>query len=371
MGAALFPAVGTVTAGQEMAVEEGCSICDLFELGKLYKSDTGLIDKVVLIGRYNGQYHLSDGDDLSDSFDNWENHRRLRAGMKIYFLDDFEFKGQFNLNPEEGRFLENVEDLILKWKPNDDFYLTVGKQKAAVTREWSDSAKHIKTLERSQLVNQLVPDKIGGVVAGYRFTDRILAEAGIYTGSNTENWALPWSSDGHGAASARIAYDPTDTTEVRFDYFYTDGAGHDNAVRDYDHILSLNSESDWGRFHLVTDLMYGKGTDDVSDVYGGLLMPYYDLTDKLEAVFRYTYSGSDEADGIRLQKRYERTVAERGEHGDSYHSLYGGLNYYICEDKLKLMLGVEWSTLDRLRENTNRSDSFEQLTLFSGVRLYF
>ncbi|VFN03582.1 MAG: Phosphate-selective porin O and P [Candidatus Kentron sp. G] len=385
MGAALVLTAGAVTAGEETNDEKGCScencekdrgwkfnkFCDLFNIGKLYESDTGFIDKFAIIGRYQAQYHWSDGDDVGDSFDNWENHRRLRGGFKIGFLDDFEFVGQLNLNPEKGRFFKDVEDLLVTWKPSDSFYLFVGKQKAAVTREWGESSKTMKTLERSQLVNQIVPDKIGGVVAGYQFTDRIHAEAGVYSGSNTEEWSLPWSTEGDGAASVRVAYDLTDATEVRFDYFYADGAGRDNAVEDYDQIFSLNSESDWGRFHLVTDLMYGEGTGDVSDVYGAVLMPYYDIADKFDVVLRYTYSDSDDKDGIRLQKRYEQTVAEYGDSGDSYHAIYGGLNYYICKDKLKMMLGLEYSTLDRFQEDTDSTDDFDQVTFFSGIRLYF
>ncbi len=370
-GTALLLAVGTASAGDaKMAMEQSpvadaWDFCDVFELGKLYKSDTGFINSFSLYGRYQGQYHWSDSDQgLSN--DDWEN-RRVRAGIKVGFLNDFEFAGQFNLDVDgETRFFEDVEDLTIEWTPSDNFYAIIGKQKAPITREWSTSSTKIKTFERSQFVNQVTPDKIGGLVLGYNLTEALLVETGLYAGSNSEDWELPFNSNSSLAASLRVGYDVTEATNVRFDYFFADGAGVDRSVGDYDHIFSLNSESSWGRMHLVTDLIFAKGINDGnnSDAGSVVIMPYYDLTDKLEGVFRYTYSGSDGATGIRLQSRYERETAI-DQRGDAYHAFYGGLNYYICEDKLKLMAGVEYATLD-----TPDTD-YGNWTVFTGVRLSF
>lgn len=368
LGAAALLTCGTLSAGEsgklviddKAPIEEAepWTICDIFDLSTLYESDQGFINEIALIGRYHGQWHNTEGDSSDAGWD----HRRWRTGVEIVFLDNFTFQTDVNFNPDEGRFVEDFENLFVGWK-KDGAYVTVGRQKPKITREYSTSSKRIKTLERSQLVNQLVPAKIGGVVGGYQISEPLWAEAGIYTGQLTEDWGLPESGDI--AASARVGYQITEATEARFDYFFADGAGVDSGVKNHEHIFSWNTLTDWDRTHLVTDIIYGVGEGDVGDVFGIVVMPYYEITDKLEGVLRYTYSTGDGDDSIRLQKRYERPASTLGEYGDNYHAIYGGLNYYICGDKLKLMTGVEWATLDR------PGGSFDSWTYLAGVRLYF
>ncbi len=353
--------------GKEVVIAEPKTFCDYYydilDLATLYEGDGPIIQEISLIGRYHGQYHDVESH-LGDDSD-WEN-RRFRFGVAAKFLNDFEFEGQFNIKrnySESGRLFEDVEDLTVTWEPNDIWALTVGKQKPAITREYSTSSKRIKTLERSQLVNQITPEKAGGVVLTLLDVAGNVVDLGMFTGSNGDDWALP-DFDGGYALYARIARDITEATEVRFDYLYNDGDANNNAFEDYEHIFSLNSQSDWDRLHLVTDVIYGLETGFGSDeVYGLVLMPYYDLTDKLELVFRYTFSGSTSNEGLDVQSRYEDDAA--GDLvGDDYHAFYLGLNYYICGDKLKLMNGVEYSTLDGTDDN-------DYWSFFSGVRLYF
>jgi len=372
-GATAMLAGGSLLAGDGKVViddknpvpaPEPWTICDIFDYSTLYESDTGFINEVSLVGRYHGQWHHVNGDE-SDS--DWEN-RRWRAGVAIVFLNDFEFEGQFNINPDEGRFVEDVENIEIAWEPNDELYVIVGKTKPKITREYSTSSKRIKTVERSQMVNQTVPDKIGGLIVGYQFSDPLFAEVGAYADTNTDDWSLPFDGDSNLAVSARIGYDLNENTELRFDYFYADGAGEGGGVEEYDNIFSWNSQSDWDRFHLVTDLIYATGVEAprYTDSFSVVIMPYYDITDKLEGVFRYTYSTADGDQGVDLQSRYEDDVASLGTRGDNYHAFYAGLNYYICKDKLKLMTGVEYATMDR-----PHTSSYDSWTYFAAVRLYY
>lgn len=353
-----------------VAEPEAWTFCNLFDYSTLYENDQGPINEISLIGRYHGQWHSVDSNQGADT--DWEN-RRFRFGTEIVFLDDFTFEGQFNLKrdfDEPGRFFDSVEDLTIAWEPNDEFYLIVGKQKAKVSREWSTSSKRIKTMERSLIINQTVADKMGGVVAGYNLTDKLWIEGGIYTGAWTnDGWNLP-DFNGDIGASARIGYDLTESTEVRFDYLYTAGAGVDAATEEYEHVFSWNTESEFGDLSLVTDVIYASGIDNAnnSDVFGVVVMPYYALTEDLEAVFRYQYVTSDSDTGVRLQSRYERAggAAPLNTRGDSYNAFYLGLNYYICDDKLKLMTGVEYATLE-----APGSSDWDGWTYWAGVRMYF
>ena len=39
-------------------------------------------------------------------------------------------------------------------------------------------------------------------------------------------------------------------------------------------------------------------------------------------------------------------ASRRQERGDSYHSIYAGLNYYLCGNNSKVQVGAEYETLD-------------------------
>ena len=92
-------------------------------------------------------------------------------------------------------------------------------------------------------------------------------------------------------------------------------------------------------------------------------MPYYDLTDHLELLFRYTYSHANEEDGLNVQRRYEAAASGKLS-GDEYHAFYLGLNWYLCGDKLKILNGVEYSEIDGF-------DEADYWSFFSGVRMHF
>jgi hypothetical protein len=374
IGTAVLLASGSVFAGgsgkavadKDPVEEEPWAYCDVFDLLKLYEDDGNpCIDSFAIIGRYHGQYHYVDGNQGKD--DGWDN-RRTRIGTKIGFLSMFTFDMQFNLDVDGGgRFFEDIEEATIKFKPWKNGTIKLGKQKAAITREWSTSSRKIKTIERSQLVNQVVSDKIYGVTLKQKVNDKLWAEGGIYCGSYDEDWETP-EFNGSAVGSVRIGYNVTGQSEVRLDYTYTDGAGVDNGVNDYDHLVSLNSESQWDKLGLVTDLIFGSGIDDSnhSDVFGIVVMPNYKVTDKLEGILRYTFSTSDSDNGIRLQKRYERPSASSNQYGDTYNAIYAGLNYYLCGDNLKLMTGVEYSDL-----KAPKGDDWKGWSVFTGVRLYF
>ena len=48
------------------------------------------------------------------------------------------------------------------------------------------------------------------------------------------------------------------------------------------------------------------------------------------------------------------------------HAIYGGVQYFIYGDKLKLMAGAEWSRL-----NGDTGDSYDGFTFLTGVRVSF
>jgi len=171
------------------------------------------------------------------------------------------------------------------------------------------------------------------------------------------------SVDGGFNVFAELTYDLTDATTGHFHYLWHEDDADNVAFSDYDNIFSVGQTTATDAGGLITDFIYATGESEVSDVYGVVVMPYYNLSDRLRFVVRGQYAASDDSDGLRLQSRYERPVAD-GERGDSYWAVYAGLNYHIMGDKLKLMNGFEYSEL------SGESD-FDGWGFFTGVRLYF
>ena len=66
------------------------------------------------------------------------------------------------------------------------------------------------------------------------------------------------------------------------------------------------------------------------------------------------------------QSRYERKVAPTKASATPINAIYGGAQYFIYGDKLKLMAGAEWAWLD-----DEKGDSYDGFTLLTGIRFSF
>jgi hypothetical protein len=136
----------------------------------------------------------------------------------------------------------------------------------------------------------------------------------------------------------------------------------------YDNILSSTFTVKEGLAGVVVEGFYASGGDGTnSNVFGFYVEPTYDLIPKrLQLVGRYSFANSTGPLGVVGQTRYEKKVATGGGLGDSYNALYGGVQYFIYGDRLKLMAGAEWSRLDG-----NTGDTYDGVTLLTGVRMSF
>jgi phosphate-selective porin OprO and OprP len=94
-----------------------------------------------------------------------------------------------------------------------------------------------------------------------------------------------------------------------------------------------------------------------------MAMPFFNVTDKLQAVARYTLLDSDGVNGLSLNT-YENRVA-RGS-GDQYKETYLGVNYYFYGHKLKLQSGVEFGDM---RDRANDGGAYSGLSWVTGLRV--
>ena len=144
----------------------------------------------------------------------------------------------------------------------------------------------------------------------------------------------------------------------------------------YEWGISAAYETKIGNWDFMANALYGE-THGGEAVYGLVLMPStFLIEDKLEAVFRYQYAGSD-GENISISRRNVNNVHrhDRGfsiPAGDENHTLYVGLNYYLCDHNAKIMVGAEYETLDGIRPaGANFDLDADALTFWAAFRMYF
>ncbi|MEM8953729.1 MAG: porin [Verrucomicrobiota bacterium] len=358
--------------------EEAWSFCDLFDFGQVYESEKGFIKSFTFIGRYQGQYISQDEDigDTSNSYNRWQ-HRRARFGAEIEMAGNLTFEAENNMADNEGIFAgrvqNNWQNFFLRWEPEDDLSLTVGKDKQGFTIEDETSSKRILTVERSPIVQETAGARPWGTVvrtdlAG--FDTRI----GAWITGGDDSWGSWPQFDSNLSLSLNTAYEMFEGTDLRFDYVYNDNKGGTERVQGdadrsfasaYQHGISVGTLSDWGNLGLVTNVIVAKNRaaagrlPDKSDTWGAVVMPSYYITDKLQAVFRYAYMKRGREQ--RTQRFDVRATVS------NYHTFLGGLTYYICEDKLKVMAGYEYAIGDVFEEPRD----IDSGTWMFAVRTYF
>ena len=354
-----------ISYGQDKPNNLNDSFLDLWDIPQLYSNkDSDLINDLKLVGRYQWQYGDVDFDngDFSDS-----ETRRFRLGTEAKILGgDWKVKGEINVDDDFSPFYKSLEEAYIKYQGSDLFNVTIGRQKPAWSYEWSTSSRKILTFERSLLTNQLAPKKTTGINLSGSI-DNWSYSLGVYNGDIDEEFG---DFDEAGEfVIASLGYDYSDSSSFdkaawRFDILHNNDENN-NAAKAYENSFSLNHSLSINKLALNTDLIHASGYSD--DAYGLILLPTYELSDKLQLVGRYTYANGDN-DSLRAQKRYERKVPlSDGGYGDNYQSFYLGLNYYLNDHKLKFMTGIEYSDMDGGADGGD----YDGVTIFSGFRLYF
>jgi phosphate-selective porin OprO/OprP len=348
----------------EGAISESSAFEDLWNVPHLYSNpDSFWLTDLKLVGRY--QWQMADvSSDLPDYSTN--EIRRMRLGSEAKILGgDYKLKAEFNIDHGSGHD-HYAEEVYIQYGGDAlPFKVTLGLQKTKWSYEWSTSSRKILTFERSQIVNQLAPKKTAGLnISGS--IDKYDYSLGVYRGDtihSSKGGSIFGDGDTAGeftAASIGGNYETSvfESAAWRLDWLHnTDAAS--NAAKPYKNSFSLNHSANQGLWALHTDLIHAQGDAGNDDKTAIVILPTYDLSDKLQLVARYTLSNGD---GLKANKRYEKKAGAQD--GDGYQSFYMGLNYYLNDHKLKLMGGIEYSDMDG-------GNDFDGYTIFSGVRFYF
>lgn len=379
----LFPVLtaGSISyAGAQESSNKAEQVFDeLWSHATLYKDDANpILEEFKLRGRYQGQYWDVDADQGSQS--NWED-RRSRFGFDAKLFDKkIEVRADFQSNDGFDDVYDGLVDAYVRWKPSSNLSITAGRTKPLIGQyDWLESSNVTSTFERSQIFNQLNINRATGLtVEGTE--DKISWRAGVYSNDTPSSTGGTGSfgdgefGDFNGGISYTlgVGYDlketlGTEKADLRLDWLHSERKTGDLVLGRYDDVLSTSFTLKQDDAQVVFETYYALGgTGDDSDVFGFFIQPTYDIIPKkLQLVGRYSFATSEGDLGVVGQSRYERNVADAGGRGDIYHALYGGAQYFIYGDKLKLMGGAEWSHLD------GDIEAYDGFTLLTGIRLSF
>ena len=135
-------------------------------------------------------------------------------------------------------------------------------------------------------------------------------------------------------------------------YLYQQPDVNNTFTRRFEHITSVHFRLEDGRWGVRDGRVEDRRAISASATSGRvMLMPYFNVTDKLQFVARYTFVESDGNNGVSLPT-YENRVA-RGT-GDEYSEGYLGVNYYFYGHRLKLQSGVQFGRDARPRQRRRR-----------------
>jgi len=337
----------------------------LWALPVLYENKQNpFIQKVAFIGRYHGNLWALDSNFGNN--DDWDN-RRARFGLEVAFLEKFRLDFNVNLDLDgNGRFVQDLEEIRLRYRPNSNTDIWLGRLKTRLTNEWWESSNRLDFAERSLLVNQTIHGKLwGGLIDGT--VNNFVYSAGVFTATRETDLNFP-TFDGGAVLYGGLGIKPTEKSVIRLDYAYQTDQSSNNSTRPYDHLATLSYDGIFDRLRLRSDLIYADGSGTVPDAYGFIIHPTYEIVEKtLYGVVRYQYATGDGDSPIQLQSRYEREAPDlTTTRGDNYHAIYGGLNYHIYGHNLKLQGGLEYATADLAN-----GQNFESWTAIAAVRFSF
>lgn len=371
--AVLLAGVPALHAGENITIEQKAESDEsafdrLWSLATLYKNDDNpVIQELKLRGRYQGQYHWLESQEGDES--GWEN-RRSRFGIDAKLFHQFELRLDAQSNDQFDPFYDRLVDAYIKWRPNESFSLTVGKQKPQIAYfDFLQSTNNQPTFERSQIFNQLHVDRVLGAVAEGK-VGNWTGQVGVYSNDvNREFGEL----GGGWSFSAGLGYNfknavKLEKAELRADWLHSEIYPDNTLLNRYQDIGTATLWLKDGRWQFVAEGFAAGGA--APSAVGFYLLPTYDLIPKkLQLVGRYSFSTGDGSDSVVAQTRYEREapLLTDGGRGKQYQAGYLGIQYFIYGDKLKVLAGGEYAHLDGGGDGGNL-DSF---TFLTGLRFSF
>ena len=339
---------------------------NIWKFADWYENDhNSVIQRLQFSGRFQIDYALVDADQGRHT--EW-NIRRFRFGAKAKLFRQFTLHGEVELNPQEADpIFTRITDLYFQWNKSARFEVTIGKHGAGFTMDGSTSSKELLTIDRSNLTNnfwftqEYLPGlSISGEPENWNY------QAGVYSTGNANRGFGEFNGSVCGLIVAGYDFAKrlgVEEAVLAANYVYQDPDEDNSFTRDLENILSVNFKLDAGKWGLRTDLAAATGFAEQSDLWATMVMPFYNVSDALQLVGRYTFVASKDVNGVRLN-RYERQLV-RGL-GDRYQEIYFGLNYYFYGHKLKLQSGIQSADM---RDRAGDGGAYSGVAWTTGFRM--
>ena len=326
--------------------------------------NSNTLKKFAFTGRLQGDYYNFDSSDWgSDSDFSW---RRFRVGFKASFFDGLTLHSEADMNLNDPAPLyKKLTDSNLAWASPGGTTIKVGRQSAPFTLDGATSSKKLYTLERSKISGNLgFPKEYfpGITFSGKRNNWEYLA--GLFSSDHGPEFDEAFDYGRFALFSVGYNFKENlgmDNALVRLDYVNQE-QDLTNKTPDHKNVASLVAKFEKGDFHLWTDLSLSDGFGSQNDLIGLQLMPFYDITDRTQVVFRYTYLKSSGGDSIRLSK-YEKGLF--GIKGNEAGEMFLGINHYLYGHKLKWQNGIQYTEMD----SPSGNEGYDGWGFTSGIRI--
>lgn len=331
---------------------------------QVYRDKKGFVERVRLIGRmdYQGSHTAWNGGD-----DTYFGLRRFRLGFEAEIADDWKLKvmGGF-LNGSDVGYAK-LDAAILRYRVNKRLKIRIGKQVPHFGHEWSTPSMQLRVIERSLLTEQVRPRRATGFVVERDGKD-FDWDIGVFSGDRDDELG---NLDSGFFSVVGLHYDLEDTFDTwdnfdwHFYYMYQDSDAGNRQTKGYGHSYSTAIDIREDDFRFRLEGIYADGHQGRPDAYGFIATASQELIeDKLDLVLRYHYAKGDGRDGLRTPAPFGGLlpeVTDRGR-GEEYQSIYLGLNYYLIEERLHWMNGVQWSEMKDTFGDGGGYDGFSFLT---------
>jgi phosphate-selective porin OprO/OprP len=318
----------------------------IWKFAEWYVDDSNpVIQRVLFSGRYQHDFATLEADE--GEHDEW-NVRRMRLGSRVTLFRSFLLHVEADFNPQEhDPFYVRLTDAYLQWSKSGRLALSIGKQSVPFTMDGATSSKELIAVDRSNLTNNMwFPEEympgvsVSGKQAPWSY------RAGVYT-AGAENREFGEFNGGVFTLGI-VGYDFAKSLGVKEalltgNYVYQPPDQDNSFTRSLEHVGSLNLKLEAQKWGLRTDVSAASGYLGQSDLWGLMVMPFFNVTDKLQLVGRYTFVESEDPNGVRLATYESRVVDGRG---DLYNELYVGANYYFYGHKLKLQTGLQFGDME-------------------------
>ncbi len=355
-----------VTWAQAPADQPPSTYDRIWKFAEWYEdSSNPIVQRVLFSGRFHHDFAILDSDqgDVRES-----NVRRLRLGPRVTLFKTLTVHGEVELNPQErDPMYVRFTDLYVQWSRHSRLVVTAGKQALPFTQDGATSSRELLTIDRSSIGNNIwfPQEYLPGVSVSGRSAPWIY-RAGVYSAGEANRELGEF--DGGLVTLGVLGYDFGRTLAIKEalltgNYVYQHPDRRNTFTRQLEQIVSINLKLEADRWGVRADAAAAAGYLGQSDLSSVMVMPFYNLTDKLQAVGRYTFLESDQPNGVRLAAYESRIVPGRG---DQYKELYLGANYFFYGHKLKLQSGLQ---IARMRDRAGDGGQYSGVAWTTGIRV--